>query len=400
MNLRISLIISICLISCLQAKSQSFNKISAGLRPLHIYDLPEYRFDNSLSRDLKGLNGGNSNIDLGVDLFAEYMFTPLLGFQLGYRTAGITGANEIEYYEGNFQSVRLSFITNWSNLNPYRKKSKWIFYSKLGTGLGDFSANQFLISDDSPDDSYADSFWEGHLGLGVIYRLNSYLRIELESQYNTVYNDGFDGFNGADGSDSYLSSGIGLVYTFGEKNKRALYGVNYFDEDYLQDRTVPEQENKKVNKESYVIDTTRVVALEERLRDTKKRLEETLARLEALEDTSKSQIEPSELVNQKTTIVYFESNSTQLSREAKRVLMNSFGRQSGNGQKLMLTGYTDRYGEDNYNKELKMKRAEAVKAFLMELGLSAENITVNSGERNDLDTDNQFLNRRVEVKTR
>ena len=72
---------------------------SAGIRLLHLYDLPSYRFDTDLSRDMKGLNGSKTRFDVGIDLYAEKQFTPLLGVQLGFRYGQLTGANEVEYYK-------------------------------------------------------------------------------------------------------------------------------------------------------------------------------------------------------------------------------------------------------------------------------------------------------------
>lgn len=70
---------------------------------------------------------------------------------------------------------------------------------------------------------------------------------------------------------------------------------------------------------------------------------------------------------------------------------------------IIISGHTDNLGEDNYNIILSNKRAEAVKAALVKLGIAAVRIaTIGKGETDPLtanDTDsNRFRNRRIEVE--
>ncbi len=96
--------------------------------------------------------------------------------------------------------------------------------------------------------------------------------------------------------------------------------------------------------------------------------------------------------------VYFDYDSYELNDEALRQLEKISDKiVIPKETQLYVTGHTDSKGSDEYNYELSKRRAEAVKAFLMELGVPSGNIIVLFKGESEPVSKNDALNRRVEV---
>ena len=71
------------------------------------------------------------------------------------------------------------------------------------------------------------------------------------------------------------------------------------------------------------------------------------------------------------------------------------------GNAVVLEGWTDSVGSDAYNKTLSQRRAESVKAYLIEEGLAADKLEAKgmgkSFKYDNSNADGRYLNRRVEV---
>ena len=101
---------------------------------------------------------------------------------------------------------------------------------------------------------------------------------------------------------------------------------------------------------------------------------------------------------------YFDFDKAVLKPEGKSKL-DEFNQQlKGRTQDMLLTvGHTDSIGTDAYNDRLSLARAQAVKSYLVGLGIASDRITVEGrGEREPV-ADNKTAegrakNRRVEIK--
>ena len=87
--------------------------------------------------------------------------------------------------------------------------------------------------------------------------------------------------------------------------------------------------------------------------------------------------------------VFFEFDSAALLPEAQSLLMEkSEWLRNHPGVNVVIEGHTDERGTIAYNLALGDRRAESVRAFLMELGVDTSRIrTVSYGEENPIDPD-------------
>ncbi len=104
--------------------------------------------------------------------------------------------------------------------------------------------------------------------------------------------------------------------------------------------------------------------------------------------------------------VYFDFKSTRLRADAVRVLQDTTGLMDlANAWVVLVQGYADRQGPVEYNRILAQRRAQAVKQFLVELGVPETSIKlVTLGQDGSLCDDPgkecQELNRRVHLEFR
>jgi peptidoglycan-associated lipoprotein len=104
--------------------------------------------------------------------------------------------------------------------------------------------------------------------------------------------------------------------------------------------------------------------------------------------------------------VYFDFKSTRLRADAVRVLQEKAAQlDAGGAWGVLVQGHADRHGPAEYNRALAQRRAEAVKQFLVELGVPETSVkTVTIGQEGSLcdepSKECQQLNRRVHIEIR
>jgi len=109
--------------------------------------------------------------------------------------------------------------------------------------------------------------------------------------------------------------------------------------------------------------------------------------------------EPKEVVKQEVkTTVYFDFDSYRLKPEEKKKLTEILPQlKKAEVVEIKVSGYTDKIGTKQYNDALALKRAEAVKTFLISQGVSEKKIKVSGQGKCCYVSDKDSENRRVEV---
>jgi len=104
--------------------------------------------------------------------------------------------------------------------------------------------------------------------------------------------------------------------------------------------------------------------------------------------------------------IYFEFKSTRLTADAVRLLQDKATlMETASTWAVLVQGYADRQGPAEYNKLLARRRAEAVKQFLVELGVPEPSVKVvaigpDGAVCDEPGRECQQLNRRVHLEIR
>ncbi len=99
--------------------------------------------------------------------------------------------------------------------------------------------------------------------------------------------------------------------------------------------------------------------------------------------------------------VNFAFDSARLDAKARNTLIAAAGLIKGNNKRVVLEGWTDSIGTNAYNARLSQRRAQAVRAFLAQQGISASRLSAigrgKSFKYDNKTAQGRYLNRRVEL---
>lgn len=401
------------------ATSGKLNTWSVGAHIGHVYDLPTSILASSSYRsDMWGLNGDNTKFDIGYGLYVEKQISPIVGLQLGYDMAEITGQNSNEYYEGEFSNISLSGTFNFTNFTTKRERSKFGLYGKAGVGIISFESQRYFnnsIIDAEGNEIFINTRQNADktrlnlsTGLGLRYHVSSNFRIELESIGNWVLSEDFDGdaiasANNKGSGDTYLYTTIGAAYTFGKG--RSMHEVSKNSKDYFWDSELTKDNNTidsnyiKSVVDAEVADTKAdVVATKEKLAQLEADLKMQRQMLEnyKMENMKKPEVS---VIQSQAFQVYFATGSDYINEEYQKVLTQLGAILKDNKDlKATLTGFTDKRGSEGLNSKLRDRRAKSVKKFLIKnVGIEKNRISTSTSTQNIVGGDVYHLNRKVEI---
>lgn len=384
-----------------QVSKEKFNRFAIGLRGSHLYDLKFTGYDrigfDVVGNDVWGLNGEKTRFDLAGGFDLSYFFSPLFSIDAGLDFGSMTGANDVEYYNST-----LRFYTLGANLSLKRNKNvenyRWVPFGRISTGLVDFDAERFFISDDSKISGESGTAFQVGIGLGMRYHINRNLHAYISTEFRTVFNDGFDGYDYGSGRDHMMQTTVGIRYSLG-KGKQVDQMPAWQDVRLSDAITQMQGIEDSIN------------ALQEGLISlndlTEKQLDQISNYQAELKRELKDEIAELRRKQQQASLssnnlmsfsVFFGFNQHQLTAEHKRQLMPLISLMRNEVKvRAYVAGYTDKVGSSSANERLRELRSKAVTDFFLSMGIDASRIEVLEWDNEHGYSSDNFLDRRTDV---
>jgi OOP family OmpA-OmpF porin len=343
-----------------------------------------FDFGLSYPRAVSQNNGIVGNINYGAYIGVTRNFSESVGMRakLKYNNLQFKQTNTSPWTETN-TTVLGGDIDFLYRFVPCEKASPYLLVG-LGGIYADNSANNGSASESLID-------YEFNFGLGVNVKLSDSWDFASEFVYHTAPASNLDGYWGTSGNgmlggneDTYMSMNFGLIYYFskGEPSKlcQIYEGIKAPEIDY-------ERIDNIVKKNTANVGVNKA--------EVKDAVSEAIAEFHAKEEHAHKVI---------LSGVNFEFNSAKLTPESYPILFHAAMTLLENPDlKVDVIGYTDNIGSAKYNKALSLKRANAVKHYLIARGVDASRInTIGMGEENPIASnktaEGRALNRRIEFK--
>lgn len=364
-----TIILAVVLLSATFGFSQTMDKpFSVGVHT----GLVDYHGD--LNREW--FNAGDYNAHVG--LTGMYTLNSWLntGIEVNYGSISyhmpITAENSQLGFRANILHANAQLRLKFNNGKWISEDSKFQPYLYLGTGMSHLGARKL---DDGQTLTVEGFDWTGNAGLGLTYKITDLIGVNYNFNYAMTNHDKRDNLS-IGKNDQFMQHSVGVTFSFGKsKNKsdaNSSTKMKDSDNDGVSDdmdRCPNTAKGVKVDKYGcpVVTDEARVI------------LDNALKGI--LFETGKD--------------VLVESSNSKLDEVAKLLKANS-------KFKLDIDGHTDNTGGKELNRELSLKRAQAVKNYLVKQGVEESRLNAQGfGDTQPIESNDtpegRTANRRVEL---
>jgi len=336
-----------------------------------------------------------SPISLGVGY--NYQFSPAMAIKADVSYDMVSGLNNVESYSSTAFG---GFVGLATRPLAFTKSDLNGIYLETQVGYASYTAERRFVSDGSMMvPTFSSSALAMRAKAGFKVSLNSQLKLDLGIRYLSVLADDFDGwdFDGAN-ADALLTPSLGLAYTLGNKDAKDVASDNVTDNilsnmgEFASAEDVASLD-KKVKK-----NTGDISGLQEDAEGFVKSDELDALMLSVLENSDKfsNLTKKGELKGVLT--IYFEFDSDKIQQKYRKEMSDFLKGFDMKDSQILLVGYADIYGSQDYNENLKSERVDAVKRALMNsYNIPGESIKSQIGEIKVSNVAQQYLNRRVDI---
>ena len=335
-----------------------------------------------------------SPISLGLGY--NYQFSPAMAIKADVSYDMVSGLNNVESYS---TTALGGFVGLATRPLAFTKSDLNGIYLETQVGYVGYTAERRFVSDGS---MMVPTFSSGALAMrakaGFKVSLNSQLKLDLGIRYMSVLADDFDGwdFDGAN-ADALLTPSLGIAYTLGNKESKDMASDNISDNilsrgDFASAEDVASLD-KKVKK-----NTGDISGLQSDAEGYVKSDELDALMLSVLENSDKfsNLTKKGELKGVLT--IYFDFDSDKIQQKYRKEISDFLQGFDMTNSQILLVGYADIYGTQEYNENLKSERVDAVKrALVNSYNIPGESIKSQIGEIKVSSVAQQYLNRRVDI---
>ncbi|BEI58172.1 MULTISPECIES: OmpA family protein [Butyricimonas] len=299
--------------------------------------------------------------------------------------AGFAYYNDI-YAKIKYFTLGLHGDFNVNNFFGKKELRRWTVLLSPAVYLQKFSPKLYKKEDDKRFDTSSTLDNDVNLGLGgdiaLRYRASKYIDLQLTSGVAWIANNNFDGVATCCTSKyNWLANlSVGVVWKIGNNKKKE--NLMYATARSVAPVILPVKEE------------TRSVVKEEQ-KPVVKQEEKTVENVVKVETTEKTfPVLPTVHFKRNSAVIDTDRYASELSRIVEA--LKEFP-----GVKVDIRGYTDHTGTDRINLPLSLKRAEALKTYLVSKGIPADRMST-FGEGKDMSVDQKDIYtekaRKVEVK--
>lgn len=370
----------------------------------------------------------NWDVNLGYGLSLRKQLGHAFGLEGNIFRGKVSGHDEKRNSTAKFETevqyaVDLRGVVNVATVDFLRRENAVNFFVTAGYGLAAYNPittsatgtelNWKTVKEARGDDSYVKEAYVP-VGVGIKFKVSDRVSFNLAYTMNFVDSDNFDGrYASAPSKDKFSYSSAGLEFSLGSKAKPNLDWVNplalMYDE--LKDPALRQEvealKNRVANVEKSVEDLKRdsdgdgvADMFDKEPNSAAGAVVDGSGRTIKFQQSTTTTVTSSNATGYET--IGFEFNSSVLKTEAYPTLDKLSSSLRENGGKVTVAGHASSEGTAAYNMKLSKDRANSVKTYLVNSGVSASNVTTKGyGETmpiasNDTE-EGRIQNRRVET---